>query len=69
MGASGAWYRVDEEAVPRVREDHRLVVIAVQSGVKHRGGDCVTPSACCDDQARHVPKVTGSNIGHSAYSG
>lgn len=38
-----ARYRVDEEAVPRVRGDHRLLPVAVEGGVEHGGGDCVAP--------------------------
>ncbi|GAA3103189.1 hypothetical protein GCM10017687_13110 [Streptomyces echinatus] len=61
-GSSWARYRVDEQAVPRVREDHRLVLVAVQGGVKHCGGDCVATSSCCDDQPRHAAQRTGSNL-------
>src|SRR5690606_36782306 len=67
--SSGARYRVDQEAVPRVGEDHRLVLVAVQGGVKHCGSDCVAPSSCCDDQPLHAVQPTGSGLDHSPYSG
>jgi hypothetical protein len=58
-GRARSWERIDDQAVPGVGEDHRLVGEA-ERGAEGGGGDGVASSAGGDEQGGHGGDGTGA---------